>query len=155
MIAIASDLLMQLTADVLRDPRHERCGLLSGQGDTILAAYPVTNVSPQPRANFEMHPSELLGVLTLLDTSGLELMGVYHSHPSWKANLLSAADQQNTAALGEHIHLLFLMSSFSGRAALRFWRVNARETVPVPVLVTRISQRTLGEGGSNTYSKRR
>ncbi len=142
MITMSSDLFDQLRADVLNTPRYERCGLLSGQGDSILAAYPVTNVSPQPRTHFEMHPSELLGVLTLLAANDLQLKGVYHSHPSWKANVLSNADRRNVASLGTHVHLLFLLSSAGELAGMRVWQAGTRSVVSIPVLVTRISQRT-------------
>lgn len=63
----------------------EACGFLLGralnEGFIILKIVPATNVLDS-NAAFEISPSEVLKVFEEADTLGLEVIGVYHSHPA-------------------------------------------------------------------------
>lgn len=62
---------------------REACGLLlgraSGQITEIIA---ITNAAATPERRFRMDERELARALTSLPASGLELLGIYHSHPA-------------------------------------------------------------------------
>ncbi len=68
---------------------EEACGLLAGridrpdlQADLVVeAALPVTNRLHERQA-YDMDPGELLAQLMWIDAQNLEIVGVYHSHPS-------------------------------------------------------------------------
>jgi proteasome lid subunit RPN8/RPN11 len=60
---------------------EEACGLLAGNDDTIQAAFPVTNQMHRPD-RFRMDPAEQYEVFRWIDEHGLELSGIFHSHPS-------------------------------------------------------------------------
>jgi len=66
-----------------RDPQ-EACGLLAGRsiGDTaqVVEVLPIQNSLHSP-TRFRMEPSEQLEAFNWIDDQGLELTGIYHSHP--------------------------------------------------------------------------
>ncbi len=59
---------------------EEACGLLGGYGSIVKRIIPVTNRLHSP-VRFYMEPSELLKALEALEEEGLELVGIFHSHP--------------------------------------------------------------------------
>jgi proteasome lid subunit RPN8/RPN11 len=60
---------------------EEACGLLAGLGDEVQAVYPVTNALHSP-VRFRMEPAEQLKAFLEIEERGLELVGIYHSHPN-------------------------------------------------------------------------
>jgi proteasome lid subunit RPN8/RPN11 len=65
----------------LREPQ-EACGLLGGcSGDKVLAIIPVTNRLRSPY-RYRMEPAEQLRAFQRFEAQGLELIGIYHSHPA-------------------------------------------------------------------------
>jgi proteasome lid subunit RPN8/RPN11 len=59
---------------------NEACGLLAGTGGVVRMAYCLTNVDASPN-RFTVDPVGHFGALRHAERSGLELMGVFHSHP--------------------------------------------------------------------------
>ena len=62
----------------------EACGLLAGAGDAVTQVYPMTNVEDSP-VGYAMDPKEQLKVLKEIRNSGLEIVGIYHSHVASEA----------------------------------------------------------------------
>ena len=60
---------------------EEACGLLGGSGDRALEIIPVTNILRSPH-RYRMEPGEQLRAFQRFEEEGLELVGIYHSHPS-------------------------------------------------------------------------
>lgn len=59
----------------------EACGLLAGSGDTVGKVIPVTN-GAQSAVRFRMDPVEQLQAFQQMESWGLDLVGVFHSHPA-------------------------------------------------------------------------
>lgn len=64
----------------------ECCGVLGGrrEGDAhrVEVVHPCRNVAPRPRWEYLAHPQDQLDAfLDIEDARGLEVLGVYHSHP--------------------------------------------------------------------------
>ena len=59
----------------------EACGLLAGRGNRVEAIYPVQNML-KSRVEFRMEPREQLKAFESIEELGLELLAIYHSHPS-------------------------------------------------------------------------
>jgi [CysO sulfur-carrier protein]-S-L-cysteine hydrolase len=94
---IARDLLDEVTAHALEDPKNEVCGVVAveedgsgsgvGQTQTIqmpqttraLAAHRAINVHASP-LKFEIDPAELLELYNSIEAAGLTLGAIYHSH---------------------------------------------------------------------------
>lgn len=60
---------------------HECCGLMAGHGDTVSRVYRLGNARPSP-VSYEIDSTEQYRVMREVTTSGLELLAIYHSHPS-------------------------------------------------------------------------
>ncbi len=58
----------------------EACGLLGGSGDTVRRVIPVTNDAGSA-VRFRMNPLEQLQAFEQVERDGLELVGIFHSHP--------------------------------------------------------------------------
>jgi proteasome lid subunit RPN8/RPN11 len=80
---------------------EEACGLLLGrmyEGETeVLRVLRGCNQARTPRDAFELAPEEVLRAAELGRDSGLELVGLWHSHPGAPA-VLSAADRHGLSA---------------------------------------------------------
>jgi proteasome lid subunit RPN8/RPN11 len=59
----------------------EACGLLAGNGIRAEALYAVPNILQSPVA-FRMDPYAQLKAFEAIETAGLELLAIYHSHPA-------------------------------------------------------------------------
>lgn len=74
-----------MLAHVLACLPEEACGLLGGQmaGSWAVAqlVIPVENVLHSP-VRFRMDPAAQLAAFNRLDTLGMELIGIFHSHPT-------------------------------------------------------------------------
>lgn len=68
----------------------EACGLLAGKEGLVEEVIPIANQS-QSQVRFRMDPVEQLKAFNRIEAAGLDLLGIYHSHPSGQATL-SATD---------------------------------------------------------------
>ncbi len=59
----------------------EACGLLAGKNDRVEMALPVRNQAQSP-VRFVMDPHEQLKAFERIDSTGLDLLGIFHSHPT-------------------------------------------------------------------------
>jgi proteasome lid subunit RPN8/RPN11 len=80
-LSIPSRLWQTIVSHVGKSLPEEACGLLAGKGDTIQAVFSVTNQLHRPD-RFRMNPAEQYEVFRQIDEQGLELSGIFHSHPS-------------------------------------------------------------------------
>lgn len=71
----------QMRVHVEEEAPLEACGLLAGSGEQVEAVLPVPNRLSSP-TRFLMEPVEQLKAFEWIDERGLELLGIYHSHPS-------------------------------------------------------------------------
>ncbi len=59
----------------------EACGLLAGINDQVQAVLLIANQAQSP-ARFRMDPLEQLQAFEWMDAHGLDLVGIFHSHPA-------------------------------------------------------------------------
>jgi proteasome lid subunit RPN8/RPN11 len=59
----------------------EACGLLTGANDRVEKVIPVWNQAQSP-VRFVMDPYEQLQAFDWIESHGLELLGIFHSHPA-------------------------------------------------------------------------
>jgi proteasome lid subunit RPN8/RPN11 len=72
-----------------RQPMEECCGLLAGRvlagsGGSITHVLPATNAASEPVKAYAIAPQELFRLMKEMRAGGLELLGIYHSHPNGK-----------------------------------------------------------------------
>jgi proteasome lid subunit RPN8/RPN11 len=83
-IQIQAAVLREMIEHGRRDPRLECCGLLAGRENQITHAYPAENVAANPATNYEVSTKEIVNLTRQIRENGLELLGIYHSHPNEK-----------------------------------------------------------------------
>jgi [CysO sulfur-carrier protein]-S-L-cysteine hydrolase len=59
----------------------EACGLLAGLNSRVESVLEIRNLA-QSSAHFVMDPKEQLDAFDQIESRGLELIGIYHSHPA-------------------------------------------------------------------------
>lgn len=65
--------------------------MLAGRDGVITRAYPAVNAASNPARHYEIAPQELFHLTREIRAAGLQLLGIYHSHPNGK-NEPSARD---------------------------------------------------------------
>jgi proteasome lid subunit RPN8/RPN11 len=83
-LLISQNIFQAMLAHLASVYPMEGCGLLAGVDGRIDHLYPITNWLNSPVA-FEMVPEELVGAIVALETQGLSLLAIYHSHPQGPA----------------------------------------------------------------------
>ena len=68
-----------LLSHSLAELPNECCGLLLGK-QAIERAVPMRSIPPAPDAYY-MDPEQQIEVFTAMESSGEQLLGIYHSHP--------------------------------------------------------------------------
>lgn len=60
---------------------NEACGLLAGLGNRVTHVLAADNIAARPRVEYEMDPGQQLQRFEFIEAQGLDLVGIYHSHP--------------------------------------------------------------------------
>jgi proteasome lid subunit RPN8/RPN11 len=81
-IRLARDVAAEILTHARSNPDGECCGLLAGLDGTIRRAFPARNAAEHPATAYEIAPKELFRVMREIRAGGLELLGIYHSHPN-------------------------------------------------------------------------
>jgi proteasome lid subunit RPN8/RPN11 len=87
---LSAQQLEQMRLDIEQHAPEEACGLLAGLENQVNIVLPITNELHSP-VRYRMAAREQLEAFEKIDQAGLELIGIYHSHPNGP-NGLSATD---------------------------------------------------------------
>lgn len=94
----------------------ETCGLLAGKGNRVEKVLLVTNQAQSP-VRFVMSPKEQLDAFKWIESNDLELLGIFHSHPTG-LETVSATDIAEVAY--EVVHIILSQKSDRWKAR-GFW----------------------------------
>ncbi len=72
----------QIFEHVRAEAPNEACGLLAGVAEQVTHVFPATNVAENPMIQYLMDPHDQLHHFQAMEEQGLELLGIYHSHPA-------------------------------------------------------------------------
>jgi proteasome lid subunit RPN8/RPN11 len=89
-VRVRAAVLDELLAAARGEPKIECCGLLAGRDGFISVLLPARNALASATA-FEIAPLELFAMFRRIRAEGLDLLGIYHSHPRGE-NAPSARD---------------------------------------------------------------
>ena len=95
---------------------QEACGLLAGKDDSVEAVLKIRNAAQSP-VRFRMDPQEQYNAFEWIEVNGLDLVGIYHSHPSGP-EIASATDIAENAYEVINIIWSHTEGNWSARA---FW----------------------------------
>lgn len=109
----------EMLEHVDRQAPLEACGLLAGKNDEVKKVILVRNQAQSP-VRFLMEPYEQLEAFNWIDSHGLDLLGIFHSHPAGPGT--ASVTDINEAAY-EVVHLIWFRHH--GRWQARgFWIEN-------------------------------
>lgn len=91
-LTLPRSLFQVLLAEARRSLPNECCGLLGGHGRRVTRLFPALNALRSPVA-YEVRPRELFEIFRRLRAEQLELVGIYHSHPTGD-NVPSTRDRE-------------------------------------------------------------
>jgi [CysO sulfur-carrier protein]-S-L-cysteine hydrolase len=80
-LTLTNDQLQKMIAHVDSHAPLEACGLLAGLNSKVETVLEVTNRA-QSAVRFVMDPIEQLNAFEWIEANGLELIGIFHSHPT-------------------------------------------------------------------------
>ena len=80
-ITLTKEQLQKMVAHVTAHAPLEACGLLTGRDSKVETVLEVTNQAQSP-IRYVMDPIEQLHALEWIDANGLDLLGIFHSHPT-------------------------------------------------------------------------
>jgi len=108
---------------VQRHAPLESCGLLAGKNDRVENVLLVRNQAQSP-VRFVMDPYEQLQAFDWIDSNGLDLLSIFHSHP---AGPETASVTDIAEAAYDVIHLIWspIQGRWQGRG---FWIENGNAT---------------------------
>lgn len=81
-IRLARDVAGKMLNHARSKPDEECCGLLAGRCGVLTRALPALNAAEQRAISYEITPKELFHIIREIRAAGLELLGIYHSHPN-------------------------------------------------------------------------
>jgi proteasome lid subunit RPN8/RPN11 len=82
MLVFTSAQLAQIFEHTQAEAPNEACGLLVGLDQRVTEVLPAANVASSPRVEYLMDPHDQIRHFQIMEDRGLELLGIYHSHPS-------------------------------------------------------------------------
>ncbi len=97
----------------------EACGLLAGKNDRVEKVIVVRNQAQSP-ARFVMDPYEQLKAFDWIESNGLDLLGIFHSHP---AGTETASATDIAEATYEAVYIIWSRSGDTWQAR-GFWIEN-------------------------------
>lgn len=107
----------------------EACGLLAGKHDQVEKVIKVQNQAQSP-VRFVMEPYEQLQAFDWIDSNELELLGIFHSHPTGPETV-SLTDIAEAAY--EVVHLIW--SRTHGQWQARGFWIEADNVTEVPLQI--------------------
>jgi proteasome lid subunit RPN8/RPN11 len=127
-LIIAKEYYDAVLAHVESQAPLEACGLLAGKNDRVEKVLLVRNQAQSPM-RFVMDPYEQLQAFDWIDSNGLVLLGIFHSHP---AGPETASVTDIAQAAYEVVHVI--CSRAAGEWNFRgFWIENGQAT-EIPLL---------------------
>lgn len=121
-----------LLEEAQRSLPNECCGLLAGHGQRATHIFPATNALASPTA-YDIAVPELIALFRRLRVEKLELVGIYHSHPTGD-NFPSARDRER--AFYPEIAYVIVSPRADAAHPVRAFRIREGEVAELPVEVT-------------------
>jgi len=81
LINIPASILAAMQTHIATRAPDEACGLLAGSGTQVLRHFAIPNVSKTPETAYVMEPQAMVSALIEIESSGQDLLCIYHSHP--------------------------------------------------------------------------
>jgi proteasome lid subunit RPN8/RPN11 len=116
----------------------EACGILAGRNGKVEKLYEMTNVDNSSN-HFMMDPKEQFAVARDVRSEGLEMLGVYHSHPKTPAR---PSEEDIRLALTPNVTYVIVSLQNPDKPVIRgfAFKNNSHEEVPVNIEQVRMEE---------------
>ena len=84
MLILKRKFLDKIIAQARKEFPNEACGILAGKDGKVKRVYEMRNTDASP-STFLMEPKEQLKAMKEIRNSGIEMIGIYHSHVASRA----------------------------------------------------------------------
>lgn len=84
MLILKKEVSEYMIKQCLKEFPNEACGILAGREGRVEKVYEMSNTDKSAKTFF-MDPKEQIKVMKEMRNSGLEMVGIYHSHPESEA----------------------------------------------------------------------
>jgi proteasome lid subunit RPN8/RPN11 len=111
------------------DAPNEACGLLVGRQNRVSEIIHIPNNAADPQHHYHMDEKALVTALSRLETRGLELLGIYHSHPA--GDPIPSQTDIRQATYSDTPYLIIGLKN--GTASLAAWKMRAGQVDAVPL----------------------
>ncbi len=81
-LILTREQMEEMIAHALQERPNEACGLLAGRDGKVEKVYPLPNVEKSP-FRYRADPEAQFRALVEMEERGWEVVGIYHSHPSF------------------------------------------------------------------------
>ncbi|NWF68654.1 MAG: M67 family metallopeptidase [Chloroflexi bacterium] len=108
-----------LVAAAQRAAPREACGVIGGKGSVVQRVLALDNVAANPQTHYVLDGADFVRAWAALEKEGLDLLGIYHSHPKGEA-LPSSKDIQD-AAYPDAVYVIIGLAG--AKAQLAGWRI--------------------------------
>ena len=122
-LILGKDHWQQMLEHIHQHAPLEACGLLAGKDNRVERVILIRNQAQSP-VRFVMDPYEQLQAFEWIDSSGLDLLGIFHSHPAGPA---TASQTDVEEAAYKVVHLIWSKDQ-NGWKARGFRIQNGRAT---------------------------
>jgi len=110
---------------------QEICGFLAGSDDQVHKIIPIANTAEHPETHFQMDPIAQLKALKLIETEGLAILAIYHSHPKTDPIPSQADIRQNHYPDTYHV----IISLKQREPRLKAWQMQVGSVQPVDIIL--------------------
>lgn len=117
-LTLTNEQLQKMISHIRSHAPLEACGLLAGRDSKVESVLEVTNQA-QSTIRFVMDPIEQLNAFEWIESNGLDLIGIFHSHPTGPETV-SPTDISQAAYAVVHVILAPVEGSQAWRAR-GFW----------------------------------
>lgn len=111
------------------DAPNEACGLIIGRQNRVTEIIRIPNSATDPLHQYRMDEKALVTALSSLETQGLALFGIYHSHPAGDA--IPSQTDIRQATYPDTPYLIIGLKY--GTASLAVWKMRRGQVDAVPL----------------------
>ena len=125
MLHISCDHLNTIVAHARLEYPNECCGILVGTDDTVMTAYPISNIAKSPD-RYLMDSQEFLDADIKTENMGWEFLAFYHSHTHSRA-YPSDTDVRMAQQSGYHdVYYVLISLEDNNNPDIRVFLINER-----------------------------
>jgi proteasome lid subunit RPN8/RPN11 len=129
-LILPEDLYYQMQAHVAACLPEEGCGLLAGEDGKAQKVIPIENQFHSP-TRFRMEAKALLLALQEMETSRIDMVGIFHSHPSGPSHPSPTDLAEN--GYPDAYHLIWFQSG--AQWVLRVFRMDNEKYIETTIII--------------------